>query len=41
MKKVLNFLVDFLGSIGKARAATTFTRMGRYDLAKEVMMRND
>lgn len=41
MKKIWNFLVDMADSVARARAAATFTRMGRHDLAREIMIRDD
>ncbi len=37
MKKVLEFLFALGESMGKARAAAMFTRMGNYEAAKKVM----
>lgn len=38
MKKIINTIVDVLYALGKAKAAGTFVRMGRPDLAKQVML---
>jgi len=37
MKKVLEFLFALGESMGKARTAAMFTRMGNYEAAKKVM----
>lgn len=38
MKKILSAIADVLYAFGRARAAGTFVRMGRPDLAKQVML---
>lgn len=40
MKSVINAVWAFLDSMARARAASTFTRMGRYDLAKQIMLKD-
>ena len=37
MKSVLNTIVAFFESVGKARAASHYTRMGNYEAARKVM----
>lgn len=37
MKHFLQILFDICESMGKARAATFFTRQGNYEAAKKVM----
>jgi hypothetical protein len=41
MKKFFLKIVDLLDSINRARAATTFVRMGRHDLARAIMLKED
>jgi hypothetical protein len=38
MKLLLNSIYQFLESIGQACTAAHFARMGRYDLARDVMI---
>jgi len=40
MKNFINNFFAFCESFGKARAAAHLSRMGRFDLAKEVMLRD-
>lgn len=40
MKRIWNVVVDFADSIARARAASAFARMGRADLAREIMMKD-
>jgi len=37
MKKIWNFLVTLADSLSKARAASTMVRLGRSDLAKDII----
>ena len=37
MKTALYSIYNFFESIGRARAAAEFARLGRYDMAKKVM----
>ena len=37
MKKFLIYLYSVFESIGKARAASHYTRMGNYKMAKKIM----
>lgn len=37
MKNFLNALMALFESMGKARAAAMFTRMGNYDAARKIM----
>lgn len=37
MKKLWTFLVDMADSLAKARTAATLVRIGRSDLAKELL----
>jgi len=37
MKTVLNTIVAFFESVGRARAATHYTRMGNYEAARKIM----
>lgn len=41
MKRIWKYMVDLADSLARARAATEFTRMGRPDLAKQIMMKSD
>lgn len=41
MKKIWNYLVDLADSLARARAAAEFTRLGRHDLAREIMLKKD
>jgi hypothetical protein len=38
MKSLLNSIYQFLESMGQARAAAHFARIGRYDLARNIMI---
>jgi hypothetical protein len=40
MKSFAKAFLSICESIGKARAATYFTRMGRQDLARKIMLEN-
>lgn len=40
MKLITNYLFSIFDSFARARAAATFARMGRHDLAKEIMIKN-
>ena len=40
MKKIWNYLVDLSDGIARARAATYFSRMGRHDLARQIMLKD-
>lgn len=40
MKKIINAFFGFCESLGKARAAAHFSRMGRPDLAREIILRD-
>jgi hypothetical protein len=40
MKKIWNFLMEIADGIARARAATQFSRMGRHDLAKQIMIKD-
>ena len=40
MKKIIDIIYDFFESIGRARAATELARIGRPDLAREIMLKN-
>lgn len=33
--------LDFLDSVSRARAASEFVRMGHYDLARNIMLKDD
>ncbi len=35
--KLLNYIYSILESVGKARAATHFARMGNYEAARRIM----
>ena len=37
MKSFLNTIASFFESIGKARAATYYSRLGNYEAARKVM----
>jgi hypothetical protein len=41
MKKFFSRIVDLLDSLNRARAATAFARMGRPDLARAIMLKED
>lgn len=40
MKKLIKIFVSIAEGFGRARAATHFTRMGRPDLARQIMARD-
>lgn len=40
MKTAFNYILSFIDGFGRARAATHFTRMGRPDLAREIMLKD-
>jgi hypothetical protein len=40
MKSFFKYIWSLAESIGKARAATYFTRIGRSDLARELMLKD-
>ena len=40
MKSFLKYICDIAEGIGRAKAATHFARMGRHDLAKNIMLKN-
>jgi hypothetical protein len=40
MKLFFKYLYDVAESIGRAKAATHYSRMGRHDLAKQIMLRD-
>jgi hypothetical protein len=40
MKTIINYVYGVLDGFARARAATHFTRMGRHDLAKEIMLKD-
>jgi hypothetical protein len=40
MKSFVKSLFSVLDSFARARAATHFSRMGRHDLAREIMLKN-
>lgn len=40
MKAIWKYLVDLAESVGRAKAATEFSRMGRHDLARQVMLKD-
>jgi len=40
MKSFLKAVASVFDSFARARAATHFTRMGRSDLAREIMLKN-
>lgn len=39
MKKIIDTICGLLESLGRARAATELTRIGRHDLAREIMLK--
>lgn len=41
MRKIFNEILEFLDAMNRARTATYFTRMGRHDLAKAIMLKDD
>jgi hypothetical protein len=40
MKSIWNYIISVADGISRARAATHFTRMGRSDLAREIMLKD-
>jgi hypothetical protein len=40
MKSLVNRLTSIFDSIARARAATHLSRMGRHDLAREIMLKD-
>ena len=40
MKSFFKHLYSILESIGRARAATHYARLGRHDIAREIMIKN-
>jgi len=38
MEKIWKYLMTLANGVGRARAATHFTRMGRPDLARRIML---
>jgi hypothetical protein len=40
MKKVWNYLMAVADGLARARAATHFSRMGRQDLARAIMLKD-
>jgi hypothetical protein len=40
MKSFFKHLYDIVESLGRAKAATHFSRMGRNDLAREIMLKD-
>jgi hypothetical protein len=40
MKSFINTVFSILEGIGRAKAATYYSRMGRHDIAKEIMLKN-
>jgi hypothetical protein len=40
MKKVWNYLMAVADGLARARAATHFSRMGRHDLARAIMLKD-
>lgn len=36
---MIQLIIDFFECIGRSRAAAEFSRMGRHDLAKDIMLR--
>jgi hypothetical protein len=40
MKSIIKFFCDIAESMGRAKAATHFSRMGRNDLARQIMLRD-
>jgi hypothetical protein len=41
IKKIFNRFLDIVDSMSRARAAATFVRMGRHDLARTIMLKED
>jgi len=40
MKKAWNYLIAVADGLARARAATYFSRMGRHDLARNIMLKD-
>lgn len=40
MKKIWNFLMSVADGLARARAATALTRIGRHDLARQIMIKD-
>ena len=40
MKKIWNYLMAVADGFARARAATQLSRMGRHDLARQLMLRD-
>jgi hypothetical protein len=40
MKSFLNRIYDIFDSMNRARAAAHFSRMGRHDLAKQILLKD-
>ncbi len=40
MKTIWNYLIGMADGLARARAASQFTRMGRNDLAREIMLKD-
>lgn len=40
MNTIWNKFLSLMDSMARARAATTFVRMGRHDLAKQIMLKD-
>ncbi len=40
MKSIINYMFSIFDSFARARAASSFARMGRHDLAKEIMIKD-
>jgi hypothetical protein len=41
IKKIFSRIFDIMDSMSRARAATEFVRMGRNDLARAIMLKED
>lgn len=40
MKKIITKIIDLLEAVNRGRAAAHFTRMGRTDLAREILLKD-
>jgi hypothetical protein len=40
MKSFFKYLYEVAESIGRAKAATHYSRMGRHDLARQIMLKD-
>jgi hypothetical protein len=40
MKSFTNYIMSIFDGFARARAATHFSRMGRHDLAKQIMLKD-